>query len=172
MKKRIDKNSYFMAMAKLVSLRGTCSRRKVGCILVDENYHVLATGYNGTPKGMPHCIDSPCPGHREQTGVGLDLCEAVHAEQNALLQCGNVEKIFACYTTTFPCNHCLKLLMNTGCKKIYYEQVYDAEKMMERIRKWQDSGIVETAYNDGGGFRKIFTRNMEQITNLKVEVTW
>lgn len=171
MNNRIEKNKFFMAQALLTALRGTCARRKVGCVLVDEQYHVLSTGYNGTPQGMPHCIDSPCTGHREQTGVGLDLCEAVHAEQNALLQCSDVKRIYACYTTTFPCNHCLKLLMNTGCKKIYYHEAYDVEKMTARIKKWKDSGIVVTSYFDGEGFRRFQTRDMEQITNIKVEVT-
>lgn len=121
---RISKPDYFMLMAQVVAMRATCKRRSVGCVLVDYNDHVIATGYNGVPKGMPHCIDTHCPRADCISGQGLDLCDAIHAEQNALLQCGDVSKIKSCYTTTFPCIHCLKLLMNTNCRFIFYQQDY------------------------------------------------
>ncbi len=122
--KRIDKNEYYSLIARVVSLRGTCPRRQVGCVLINSHGHILSTGYNGKPSGQPHCNDEPCPGKSLPSGTGLDLCEAIHAEQNALLQCPNVQEIEACYTTTFPCIHCLKLLMNTSCKKIFYVSDY------------------------------------------------
>lgn len=126
---RISKNDYFMLMAQVVSLRGTCKRRQVGCVLVNIHDHVMATGYNGVAKGMQHCIDFPCPGADCLSGQGLDLCEAIHAEQNALLQCSDVLKIKDCFTTTFPCIHCLKLLMNTSCNNIYYLQPYSGAEI-------------------------------------------
>ena len=81
---------YFLKMALLVAQRGTCARRKVGCILVNQKRHVIATGYNGNPAGQKHCIDYPCKGATAKSGRDLELCEAIHAEQNALLQCKNV----------------------------------------------------------------------------------
>jgi dCMP deaminase len=134
---RPDKVEYFTLLAQVVAMRSTCPRRQVGCILVDYNDEVMSTGYNGTPKGMPHCIDKPCPGARKKSGIGLDLCEAVHAEQNALLQCKNTRQIKACYTTTFPCVHCIKLLMNTSCSCIYFLNSY--KNMNESIIKWRES---------------------------------
>lgn len=121
---RLSKNNYFIKIAELVAKRSTCKRRSVGAVLVNSHSHILATGYNGVPRGMDHCIENPCPGANLPSGQGLDLCQAIHAEQNALLQCKNVDEIEAIYTTTFPCMHCLKLLTNTSCKLIYFKEPY------------------------------------------------
>lgn len=121
---RPDKDTYFLRMARLVATRATCARRAVGCVLVDRLGHVLATGYNGVAPGEDHCTDRPCPGARLPSGQGLDLCEATHAEQNALLQCGDVQCIATCYTTTSPCVTCVKLLLNTSCRRIVFIDAY------------------------------------------------
>ena len=123
---------YFLRMALLVSERGTCVRRKVGCILVNKKNHVLATGYNGNPSGFSHCLDNPCEGANSTSGKDLDKCEAIHAEQNALLQCKDVYDINTVYCTVSPCIHCVKLLLNTSTKKIVFGEKYiqkDAEKL-------------------------------------------
>jgi dCMP deaminase len=121
---RMSKDEYFTKMGQLVSRRATCARRSVGCVLVSSRGHVLATGYNGTPSGSDHCIDSPCPGASYPSGTGLERCEAVHAEQNALLQCRNVFEIETAYVTAMPCMTCIKLLLNTSCKRIIYIEDY------------------------------------------------
>ena len=121
---RPDTDAYFLTLAAVVATRGTCARRQVGCVLVDGDRHVLATGYNGPPSGEPHCTDQPCAGAGQASGAGLELCEAIHAEQNALLQCRDVREVLACYTTVFPCAHCLKLLLNTGCRHVVYRADY------------------------------------------------
>ena len=127
---RIPSEWYFLKMAHLVSERGTCARRKVGCILVNSKKHVIATGYNGVSSGQEHCIDNPCKGARLKSGQGLDLCEAIHAEQNALLQCKDVYDIDTVYCTLSPCIHCLKLLLNTSAKKIVFMEKYvDADRL-------------------------------------------
>ena len=115
---------YFLKMALLVAQRGTCARRKVGCILVNEKKHVVATGYNGNPAGQKHCIDQPCKGAMAKSGSDLELCEAIHAEQNALLQCKNVYEINKVYCTVSPCIHCIKLLLNTSAKSIIFSEEY------------------------------------------------
>ena len=121
---RPDLDTYFISMAKLVSLRSTCVRRRVGCILVDKFRHVLATGYNGVASGLEHCIDNPCPGAKYKSGEGLEHCQAIHAEQNALLQCKDTQAIETAYITTSPCWTCVKLLLNTGCKGIVFAEEY------------------------------------------------
>ena len=121
---REDRDVYFAKIAALVSSRGTCIRRKVGCVLVSDRGHVLATGYNGVPRGFPHCIEQPCGGHTAGSGGALDACLATHAEQNALLQCPDVERIHTCYTTASPCIHCIKLLLNTACSRIVFIEEY------------------------------------------------
>ena len=84
---RPDWDHYFMEIAQVVSKRSTCLRRSVGAVIV-KNKQILATGYNGTPKGMPHCGEVGCL--REQlhvpSGKNHELCRGIHAEQNAVVQ--------------------------------------------------------------------------------------
>lgn len=130
-----------MEVALVVAKRATCIRRSVGCVLVDGRNHIIATGFNGRPAGWTHCnspkrfVPGPgrlsveiypnqCDGANAPSGTSLEACEAIHAEQNALLQCGDVYNITACYSTASPCITCLKLLLNTSCQTIYYHEEY------------------------------------------------
>ena len=134
-------DEYFTNMVKTVSTRGSCARRKTGCILVDDNNQVLATGYNGPPSGFTNCTDKPCAGAEAPSGEALDKCEAIHAEQNALLQCPDVRKIRTAYCTTAPCIHCVKLLLNTNCSRIVFIDDYPhshlSKEMWERKGTWE-----------------------------------
>lgn len=127
-------------MALLAATRATCPRRRVGCVLINERGHILSTGYNGVAAGSPHCTEHNCPGACYPSGQGLDKCEALHAEQNALLQCRDVYTIDTAYVTASPCVTCVKLLMNTSCKKIVFYDEYpqpDAKKLWEGMgREW------------------------------------
>lgn len=124
-----------MSLAVLTATRSTCLRRHVGCVLFNSRHHILSTGYNGVAAGMPHCNDmdgdiepwcypNRCEGAQSASGQNLDGCEAIHAEQNALLQCRNVYEIEICVTTTSPCVTCVKLLLNTSCQEILYREEY------------------------------------------------
>lgn len=141
---RLSKDEYFSQLALLVARRSTCSRRSVGCVLVSHRGHILGTGYNGVPRGHTHCTDVRCPGASLPSGTGLDVCEAIHAEQNALLQCKDVEQIDTAYVTAMPCMTCTKLLLNTSCRRIVYVEPYphDAAKQL-----WTKNGriIVSTS---------------------------
>ncbi len=141
---RLSKDEYFSQLALLVARRSTCARRSVGCVLVSHRGHILGTGYNGVPRGHTHCTDVRCPGASLPSGTGLDVCEAIHAEQNALLQCKDVEQIDTAYVTAMPCMTCTKLLLNTSCRRIVYVEPYphDAAKQL-----WTKNGriIVSTA---------------------------
>lgn len=143
---RLTIDEWAMQLAQVCAQRSTCCRRHVGCVLLDSRKHVLATGYNGVASGLPHCNEvtgekreedlatrtiktqpifgNACTGATLPSGEGLDLCEAIHAEQNALLQCADVNNILYCYTTTSPCVTCTKLLLNTGCRYIYFLEEY------------------------------------------------
>jgi dCMP deaminase len=138
--RRPDVDEYFGVMAEVVSSRGTCPRRKVGCVLVSEDNKVLATGYNGVPSGFAHCIDEPCEGAKYRSGLGLDKCEAIHAEQNALLQVADVNLIETAYCTTAPCIHCLKLLLNTSCYKIVFNEDYPHSAASKAL--WEKAGRI------------------------------
>jgi dCMP deaminase len=129
----MELDEYFIKMARLVSLRGACVRRQVGCILTNNLNHVLATGYNGRARGVNNCLEEPCIGAEMDSGMGLERCEAIHAEANALLQCKDVEKIKTAYCTTAPCIHCVKLLMNTSCTRIVFQDGYPHAKESERL---------------------------------------
>lgn len=138
---RPSKDEWLLAMARLVATRGTCARRQVGCVLVDARGHVLSTGYNGRPRGLDHCSEgSPCAGAASPSGTDLDLCEAVHAEANALLQCPDVEAIDTCYVTVSPCVGCVKLLLNTSCRRIVAAAPYAAIHEAGARGLWQRAG--------------------------------
>lgn len=144
--RRPSKKSYFLSMARLVSTRSTCVRRQVGCILVDKNNFVLATGYNGVGKGQVHCITTPCAGANFPRGKGLDKCEAIHAEQNALLQCKDTQKISKAYITMSPCITCGKLLLNTSCQEIIFSEEWvnlDAKRIWKNARRlWTPANAI------------------------------
>lgn len=135
---RIGIDTWGMTLAAACAMRGTCARRQVGCVLVSDDKFVLATGYNGVAAGMAHCNEgAPCRGAQRPSGTGLDECEAIHAEQNALLQCSDQHAIHTCYTTTSPCIHCVKLLLNTSCKRIVFTSEYPQPKAREL---WERAG--------------------------------
>ena len=131
---RISNDELFMSIAYLLSQRSTCRRRKVGCVIVDESNLILGTGYNGVPVHEPHCIDEPCEGADLPSGSGLDICAAVHAEQNALMQTADVQRIHTIYTTAQPCSHCSKMIANTRCKRVIYMEPYPGGTMYGDIR--------------------------------------
>ena len=131
-------DSYFMKIAELVAERSTCLRRKVGAVLVQER-RILATGYNGAPKGLTHCEEIGCL--REElkikAGERIEICRGVHAEQNALVQAASFGAKVAgasLYCTHHPCVTCTKLLINAGISGIYVKKPYPdslASKMLK-----------------------------------------
>lgn len=126
---RPDNITYFMNIASVVSQRSTCLRRKVGAVLVDTSKRIIATGYNGAPSGLMHCNVVGCLRDELKIPSGKDhqLCRALHAEQNALMQVSDraLIKGSTLYCTTSPCIICAKLLANFGVKHIYYFVKYD-----------------------------------------------
>ena len=133
--KRPSLDEYFMKMAHLAATRSTCLRRKVGAIIVKDK-RVLSTGYNGAPKGLPHCEEVGCL--RENldipTGERHELCRGVHAEQNAIIQAavfGTSIKDGKIYTTNRPCVVCTKLLINANISEIIYDDDYIDELAQE-----------------------------------------
>jgi dCMP deaminase len=123
-------------IAEVLSRRATCQKLAVGAVLVDEFNRIIGSGYNGTPHNFPHCIDADCGG--ANLPAGSDRCMAVHAEQNALLNCSDPYRINALYVTHSPCLRCTKELLNTSCKCVYvrYTQPID----MYTINMWVKAG--------------------------------
>lgn len=136
--RRLTLDEYFLNLAYVASLRSTCPRKRVGCILVDQHKRVLATGYNGTPRGMPHCLEQPCGGEAE--GLPIESCMALHAEMNALLQCPDAMAVEAIYCTLSPCIHCIKLLLNTSASRLVvlgeYKDTKPKELWLKAGKSW------------------------------------
>ena len=131
--KRPSHDEYFMNMAKLAATRGNCYRRQVGCVLVDASNHILATGYNGIPRGYEHCEIGKCPRENMEPGSNLHICLAVHAEINALMQCRDVDKIDRVYVTHSPCLNCTVVLLNTWANGIIFAENYPGDGTPEKI---------------------------------------
>jgi dCMP deaminase len=118
----------FMRVARVVAERSTCLRRKVGAVLV-RDARIIATGYNGAPKGMEHCVTAGClrEENRVPSGERHELCRAVHAEENCVIQAAvfGVSTVGAeLYVTCHPCSMCARTLINAGVKKVFYAGDY------------------------------------------------
>ena len=117
-------DQYFMSIAELTAKRSTCLRRNVGAVIVQDK-HIIATGYNGAPRGIAHCAErGGCL--RQELGIPSgerhELCRALHAEQNAIIQAavfGHSIEGATIYVTHAPCVICSKMIINAGIKKIF-----------------------------------------------------
>lgn len=158
---RLSRDDWALGVAAITARRGTCLRRQVGCVLLDKDGFILSTGYNGRAAGLLHCsiegyAEEPyyetaastvprrfdkshpnaCAGAHLPSGEGLDSCEAIHAEANALLRCRDVREIHTCYVTVSPCVACTKLLLNTGCRRIVFIERYAEEHYRAALALW------------------------------------
>jgi len=120
-----------MAITQMVAQRSTCLRRRVGAILVRDK-RIIATGYNGAPSNVKHCLEVGCL--REQKGIPSgerhELCRGLHAEQNAIIQAalhGFSVAGATLYCTNLPCSICSKMLINIQLEKVYYKEGYPDE---------------------------------------------
>lgn len=132
-------DEYFLEVAHLVARRATCLRRRVGAVLVKEK-RILATGYNGAPSGLGHCLDIGCLREKLKvpSGERHELCRALHAEQNALIQAslyGISVKGSTLYATNQPCAICAKMLINAGIKEIVASCGYPDKMAMDFFRQ-------------------------------------
>lgn len=132
MSDRLSWDQYFMTITRQVAERSTCTRAKVGAVIVRDK-NILATGYNGSPSGLPHCTEVGCLIYKSETPEG-DIVEncfrTIHAEINAIAQAakgGANIKDADIYITHTPCIHCFKVLINTGIRRICYEKAYKLE---------------------------------------------
>lgn len=136
--KRPGWDEYFTSIARLVSTRSTCLRRRVGAVLIKDK-KILATGYNGAPIKVEHCEKAGCLRERLKvpSGERHELCRGLHAEQNALLQAalhGVSVKDAALYSTIEPCVICAKMLINAGIREIIISGPYP-DKMSSGLLK-------------------------------------
>jgi dCMP deaminase len=142
-------DQYWMQIASDSKSRSTCLRRHVGAVLVKNN-QILSMGYNGAPSKTSHCEETGC---LRQTlnipsGERAEICRAVHAEQNAIIQAAkNGVSIdnSVLYVTTSPCNICAKMLINAGVKEIVYLERYP-DKIADKL--FASSNIILRKLNE------------------------
>ena len=136
-------DEYFMKAAELAATRSTCLRRHVGAVIVKDR-HIIATGYNGAPRGIKHCSErGGCL--RQQMGIPSgqrhELCMALHAEQNAIIQAattGSSVEGATIYVTHQPCVICAKMIINAGIKHIIVREGYPDELAVQLL---EEAGI-------------------------------
>ena len=150
-------DEYFLLIAKLVSTRSTCNSRPTGAVLVKDR-QILATGYNGSMPGAPHCTDQTMPDgspywHRRALQVPdadkYNFCRASHAEANAIAQAarhGVAIKGATLYVTLEPCYVCIKLLATAQIDKVFFELGYDS-KEAGRDRYWRQEAVKEAGFS-------------------------
>jgi dCMP deaminase len=137
-------DDYFLTLAVDVSKRSTCQRRNIGALLVRDR-RILTTGYNGPPPGMDHCEEmGGCL--RQQlnvpSGERLDVCRAIHAEANAILQAaihGVVILGSVLYCTNTPCSGCAKLLIGAGVARMIVIDGYPDELSAKLL---EEAGVI------------------------------
>lgn len=125
--KRVSWDEYFMNIAREVSTRATCDRKHVGAVIVRDKI-LLATGYNGSLRGLPHCDEV---GHLMEEG---HCVRTVHAEANAIVQAARngVRLDGACiYVTASPCWSCFRLVVNTGLVRVVFGEFYRDPRIFE-----------------------------------------
>jgi len=126
-----------MNFANLAATRCTCIRRSVGAV-IEKNNQILATGYNGVPRGLKHCTEIGClrDDMKIPSGERHELCRGLHAEQNTLIQAArygiSVDEA-TIYITFSPCMICAKMLINAGIKRIVYAGEYTDKAAIELL---------------------------------------
>lgn len=132
-------DEYFMEIAEVVAKRSTCLRNKVGAVIVRDK-RILSTGYNGAPRDMEHCLEIGCIRDQQNIASGTrhELCRAVHAEQNAIIQSAlhgvSVEGA-TLYCTHQPCILCAKMIINSKIKRVVYSNKYPDDEAINFLKK-------------------------------------
>ncbi len=142
MDKRPTVDEYFMEIAEVVAKRSTCLRNHVGAVIVRDK-RILSTGYNGAPRNLEHCLDIGCMREQQNIASGTrhEMCRAVHAEQNAIIQSAlhgvSIEDA-TLYCTHQPCVLCAKMIINSKIKRVVFANNYPD---IEALRFFESAGV-------------------------------
>jgi dCMP deaminase len=154
-RKRPTWHEYFMTITREVAARSTCVRASVGAVIVRDR-SILATGYNGAPAGMPHCLDVGCLMYESRTPSGdleQNCFRTIHAEVNAIAQAarnGTAIQGADIYVTHTPCIHCFKALVNTGIRRVFYAKPYKMHTL-EELRRYTGVELIGVDSDDSAG---------------------
>ncbi len=142
MDERPTVDEYFMEIAEVVAKRSTCLRNHVGAVIVRDK-RILSTGYNGAPRNLEHCLDIGCMREQQNIASGTmhEICRAVHAEQNAIIQSAlhgvSIEDA-TLYCTHQPCILCAKMIINSKIKRVVFNNNYPDT---EALRFFESAGV-------------------------------
>ena len=140
-------DEYFMEIARVVAKRSTCLRNQVGAVIVLDK-RILSTGYNGAPRNLEHCLDIGCIRQQQNIASGTrhELCRAVHAEQNAIIQSAlhgvSIENA-TLYCTHQPCVLCAKMIINSKIKRVVFSNHYPDD---EAMNFFNSAGVEVTSF--------------------------
>lgn len=145
----------FMEMAQLISTWASCYQadRKIGAVIVKER-RIMTTGYNGAPAGVRTCVErGECLRKKlgVESGTRQELCYAVHAEQNAIIQAAKLGVSIdaaTLYCTHQPCILCAKMIVNAGIRRVVYERGYPDAFSLEIL---SEAGVVVERYEEKKG---------------------
>lgn len=149
--KRPSWDEYFIEISRAVARRATCNRGRSGCVIAKDK-QILVTGYVGSPVGLPHCDEV---GHQikitthEDGGQTSHCVRTTHAEQNAICQAAKLGISIegaTLYCKMTPCLVCVKIIINSGIKRVVCEKGYHAGKESEELFK--QAGIQLDILND------------------------
>jgi len=133
-------DQYFLLIAKATATRATCDRKHVGAVIADIRSRIIATGYNGSPAGLPHCDDE---GHELKEIDGRMSCiRTLHAESNALDRAGQASDGCTLYVTVIPCYECAKRIINAGISRVVYAEYYQSRNTDLVKGLFEDAGVV------------------------------
>lgn len=144
-------DTYFYNICKAIASKSPCHSRQIGAIIVRDK-SIVSTGYNGPPRGYPHCeaVDGKCPRHAKgyESGTHLDECPATHAEANAI---ANAARLGVCVAgaelylnTQIPCKDCMSLIVNAGITNVVCSDL--APYHHESLRVASKGGVLIRAF--------------------------
>ena len=154
-------DDYFMSIAKISSLRSKDPNRQVGCCLVEPKTNkILSIGYNGFPRG---CCDNSLPWNKTGNWLDTKYPYVVHAEINAIVNASTSLDGSTAYVTLFPCNECAKVMIQSGIKKVCYENdtTSDTKKASERMFTLANIQTIKQESNIEINIHKKNTKNLE-----------
>lgn len=138
-KRRANWNEYFLKIAALVAERSTCKRHHIGAVIVKDR-QILTTGYNGAARNLPDCMQKGCIRDKLKipSGQQQQVCRAIHAEQNAIIQAaihGQNISGSTLYCTHSPCVICAKMIVNARIKTVVSYDDYAGKAFVKLFKQ-------------------------------------
>ncbi len=146
-------DEYFMSIARVVSSRSNCVKRKVAAVITLDK-RIVSTGYNGTPRGTQNCNEGGCPRCNSfaEGGTKLDECLCSHGEENAIVQVafhGSSIRGATLYTTFSPCLMCTKMIINSGIIEVVYNADYPMGEVARDLLREAGINVRQVSLPDG-----------------------